>query len=614
MHMLLASDPSIEDGFGVRVGISGETIVVGAPAVGQSGRPEPGAVYIFARNGTSWPQRQKITADDGFGGDRFGFALAISGETIVVGAQNALGADGFAQGAAYVFATPTNTAPVASCRNVTVAAGIDCRAAASIDNGSFDPDGDSITITQSPPDPYLLGATTVKLTVTDSFGASSSCSAVVKVADQTAPVVKASAKKADNTPYVAGTWTNQTVTVRFDCSDFCSGIVSCPADVVLDATGVIALASGSATDGAGNKGSAGFGPIMIDKTPPVVSLTGVTPGATYPLGAVPAAACNTTDAHSGVATAATLVVGGGNAQGVGTFNVGCVGATDNVGNRSPLAAFLYTVAYNMNKFVALAQEGVELEQRVSVLNGDVGARARSAGPFIRDGVEVSVGQQVEMLNPNSHLLGDSIFIRQGANVYNPSYNDLTNQGTILGAPVTPLTLSLIPALPALPAITPGKQNFEVEQQGTLTLGAGDYGALVARQLATITFTGGVYHFQSWDVGQLVKLHFLAPTEIRIAGRLRVDQRSYLGPAPSAAGLAARDIVIYVAGRNGQTGSLGAVPEAAAFGQETTLNANVVVPNGTLRLLQRVEATGAFFGKWVRAGQQVKLTLDSRFGL
>jgi len=114
------------------------------------------------------------------------------------------------------------------------------------------------------------------------------------------------------------------------------------------------------------------------------------------------------------------------------------------------------------------------------------------------------------------------------------------------------------------------------------------------------------------VGQSVNLYFPSPTEIRIAGKLGVDQRSYLGPTPSAAGLTAKDIVIYVAGQNGQSGTLGADPKAAVFGQITTLKANVVVPFGTLLLRQRTEATGAFFGKWVQAGQQVKLTLDSAF--
>src|SRR5207247_7506047 len=59
-------------------------------------------------------------------------------------------------------------APVAKGRNVTVSVGSACTANASIDDGSFDPDGDPITIGQSPPGPYPLGQTPVTMTVTDS--------------------------------------------------------------------------------------------------------------------------------------------------------------------------------------------------------------------------------------------------------------------------------------------------------------------------------------------------------------------------------------------------------------------------------------------------------------
>ena len=51
-----------------------------------------------------------------------------------------------------------NTQPVAQCHDVTVQADANCSAAASIDNGSYDPDaGDTITVTQSPAGPYSLG-------------------------------------------------------------------------------------------------------------------------------------------------------------------------------------------------------------------------------------------------------------------------------------------------------------------------------------------------------------------------------------------------------------------------------------------------------------------------
>jgi uncharacterized repeat protein (TIGR01451 family) len=74
-----------------------------------------------------------------------------------------------------------NNPPVAKCKDVTVLAGPGGTASASIDDGSFDPDGDPITIVQTPPGPYPVGTTTVTLTVTDSHSLSNSCSATVTV-------------------------------------------------------------------------------------------------------------------------------------------------------------------------------------------------------------------------------------------------------------------------------------------------------------------------------------------------------------------------------------------------------------------------------------------------
>jgi hypothetical protein len=88
-------------------------------------------------------------------------------------------------------ACTSNTAPIASCRNITVPANAGCTAtitAAQVDNGSSDPDaGDSISLALSSTGPFAPGNHLVTLTVTDSHGASSSCTAVVTVADQTAP-------------------------------------------------------------------------------------------------------------------------------------------------------------------------------------------------------------------------------------------------------------------------------------------------------------------------------------------------------------------------------------------------------------------------------------------
>jgi hypothetical protein len=82
-----------------------------------------------------------------------------------------------------------NQPPVAECQDVTVDADVNCEADVSIDNGSFDPDGDPIMLTQDPPGPYPLGTTLVSLTVIDDQGLTDVCQGTVTVEDNSPPVV-----------------------------------------------------------------------------------------------------------------------------------------------------------------------------------------------------------------------------------------------------------------------------------------------------------------------------------------------------------------------------------------------------------------------------------------
>jgi hypothetical protein len=108
-------------------------------------------------------------------------------------------------------------------------------------------------------------------TATDRAGNSGTGSLAGLQVDKTAPTITPTATNANGTAYAAGAWTNQTATVHFTCSDNLSGVASCPPDQAVSAEGVVATVSGTATDKAGNRASASFGPVKLDRTAPVIS-------------------------------------------------------------------------------------------------------------------------------------------------------------------------------------------------------------------------------------------------------------------------------------------------------------------------------------------------------
>jgi hypothetical protein len=94
---LTASDGSEDDRFGYSVAVNGNTIVVGAMSYDNY----RGAAYVYKYNESTstWEEQVKLTASDGSEGDRFGYSVAVSENIIVVGA---MGYDGI-RGAAYVY-------------------------------------------------------------------------------------------------------------------------------------------------------------------------------------------------------------------------------------------------------------------------------------------------------------------------------------------------------------------------------------------------------------------------------------------------------------------------------------------------------------------------------
>ncbi|WP_456406423.1 FG-GAP repeat protein, partial [Thiolapillus sp.] len=95
---LTPSDGATEDLFGFPVALSGDTALIGAFKDDDNG-VDSGSAYVFVRSGATWTQQAKLTASDGAADDWFGYAAALSGDTALVGAYY----DDARTGAAYVF-------------------------------------------------------------------------------------------------------------------------------------------------------------------------------------------------------------------------------------------------------------------------------------------------------------------------------------------------------------------------------------------------------------------------------------------------------------------------------------------------------------------------------
>ncbi len=102
-QQLLGSDTAANDLFGRSLALSGTTAVVGAWQATVSGKSGAGAAYVFLRSGTTWAEQAKLVASDGAADDAFGYSIALSGNTAVVGAVAATVGGKSAAGAAYVF-------------------------------------------------------------------------------------------------------------------------------------------------------------------------------------------------------------------------------------------------------------------------------------------------------------------------------------------------------------------------------------------------------------------------------------------------------------------------------------------------------------------------------
>lgn len=352
---LTASNFEPVDDFGVSVAVSGDTVVVGAMsedsnATGIDGdqtnnsAADSGAAYVFTRVGGVWSQQAYLKASNTEGGDFFGVSVAISGDTLVVGAEredsSASGIDGNQtdnsaanSGAAYVF---TRNASVWTQQAYLKAS----------NTGSGDNFGHSVAISG---DAALVGAYQEDSNATGIDGDQVNNSAVNSGAayvftlgapDFDSPVIDCA--DAD------GVWYASNVTLACTATDAGSGLADPETDASFTLETGLALDTESANastnshevcDIEGNCATAG--PISdnkIDRKAPMITITSPALDGTYQLNASVGASYACDDGGAGVALCQGPVSSGGlidtSSTGTKTFEVS---ANDSVGNPSSLA-------------------------------------------------------------------------------------------------------------------------------------------------------------------------------------------------------------------------------------------------------------------------------------
>ncbi len=108
-QQLLASDGRAAERFGQAVAVEGDTVMVGASGADLIEGMRPGGVYVFTRSGNTWTEQQKLVASDGVDRDFFGSEIALQGDTLVVGAPSTDVTNPNLPGAAYVFTRSNGT-------------------------------------------------------------------------------------------------------------------------------------------------------------------------------------------------------------------------------------------------------------------------------------------------------------------------------------------------------------------------------------------------------------------------------------------------------------------------------------------------------------------------
>ncbi len=250
-----------------------------------------------------------------------GDGVLDSGEECDTGASNGSGTC-----SASCKSVVINRPPVAQCKDLSLSADATCGASGSVNNGSYDPDGDLVGCTQSQ-STFGVGSTSVTLTCTDKTGLKSSCSATVTVADTTPPSISCPDS-------IVAECVDRRATVGVPIStigDNCGGaVVGGPNGTITFPVGTTPVTH-VAQDYANNSSSCTFSVTVADTLAPVVSLVGYSTVTQTCRTPYVETGVNASDACYGDLSAAVTVSGSVNTNVPGTYTL-TYSAKDAAGN------------------------------------------------------------------------------------------------------------------------------------------------------------------------------------------------------------------------------------------------------------------------------------------
>jgi hypothetical protein len=265
--------------------------------------------------------------------------------------------------------------------------------------------------------------------------------------------------------------------------------------------------------------------------------------------------------------------------------------------------------FSVSAFAVYAHSGVLLGERAEVAGGHVGVNdRRGASPRGPTAVTLASHSSTDVLRT---IYGASISINERAIAGTLATDRLIDRGgrfkNVIAFPA-----ALPPEPQGAPAF-PGPIDLTVPRDRTRHLAGGArLRDVELKEGATLQLGDGRYDFRSLEIGERARLEITGNVEVRVAGRMSVGERGYIGPEPGRA-LRAKSIRVLVGGRDDDPDGRGDNGRAAVvIGANADVRGLLLSSEGTIDVKPGASIRGALAGDVVRLGARTRLVWEDGF--